>query len=367
MKIVATFEECRPVIVERFNGEMKLGERRADYLSFIESLALELPVASLLTTLTSNSAALKIYLDTIENDELGLFEEFFNVLCPELNTGTFEELPQWPIIRNALTRYHSTLEFDTSLGIELLNRSIRNRFNVTEDTELLLFELYDTVLTRLRNSNKEKLQIQLAQTIKDELTHNSIKKIQDTVEFILPTFEPDVIKKMSEKALAHADSNSDALVANIQIPKNCVWVQKREKSTKYVIEIPKSQFRVKFQDVPFEDVGHPRMLFVFTVLDSEQIVEMKLVCVKENTDINLDTPIYSYPYSNVFGNGRVCWGGYRDLKMPLNQVANIFLSTSNNSHLKGNVLDLFKANENKPFEDDMLEPFKEGNTLKDVL
>lgn len=61
-----------------------------------------------------------------------------------------------------------------------------------------------------------------------------------------------------------------------------------------------------------------------------------------------------HPYSNAYKDGRVCWSGYHDL--PIEQIPMMFLSTSNNSYLNGQTLDLFKRYSGKNFSDRQLQP-----------
>lgn len=88
-------------------------------------------------------------------------------------------------------------------------------------------------------------------------------------------------------------------IAELEIPKNCVLAQVTTKRHIYVLEIHKSRFRVKFHTLAYEDVGHPRLACILHV-QNKQVTKMKLVPLPDVGDISLETPIYHYPYSNVF-------------------------------------------------------------------
>lgn len=120
------------------------------------------------------------------------------------------------------------------------------------------------------------------------------------------------------------------------VPRNADYVATTSDGTTYFYDIPKMQLRVKYQDVAFENVGHPRLLFAISTNTEGKVESVKLGAIKGKQPLTMDTSIWHYPYSNVHSDGRVCWSGYHNL--PIDQIPNIFLSTANNGHLNNQTL-----------------------------
>ena len=97
-----------------------------------------------------------------------------------------------------------------------------------------------------------------------------------------------------------------------------------------------------------------------------KVLKVQCVAIKDQEEIHEDMVLYHYPYSNVFQDGRICWG---DCPTELSMIGNIpmlFLSTMNNKHLCPNITELYEEYQNKSFDDKKLVPFNSGLILKDL-
>jgi hypothetical protein len=67
------------------------------------------------------------------------------------------------------------------------------------------------------------------------------------------------------------------------------------------------------------NIGYPRLLFRFFFLAGE-FMSLHVRAVKGTKPVRKDTPLYSYPFSNVYSDGRACLGSYKypPVKEPLN-------------------------------------------------
>lgn len=118
------------------------------------------------------------------------------------------------------------------------------------------------------------------------------------------------------------------------LPKNCFKYIKGSNRYEVFVEIPKQKWMINFNGNMFE-VGFPRLIFVYECQKLNQdnrknfsVSISRIVAVKGKDHITGDTPMYSFPYSHVEQNGRVCMGGNRlkeiDCLSELGAMHNIF-------------------------------------------
>lgn len=96
---------------------------------------------------------------------------------------------------------------------------------------------------------------------------------------------------------------------------------------------------IKYYDTVYEKVGMPKLIFCIKML--KNIIQDIYVGAVKDTVITEDTQIYKYPFSNVFSDTRICFGGNRiskfDIKNPvmLHSMPDLFLSMENNNDSYG--------------------------------
>lgn len=110
-------------------------------------------------------------------------------------------------------------------------------------------------------------------------------------------------------------------------------------------------------------VGYPRMLFKYIVMDG-MVSSLSVAALKSGL-IKDDTPLYLYPYTNVYLGGNVCLGSYTYPRIEglrnLSSYPDVFYDMENtgNPYLYESVIsirDMVLSNENREFNDDMLIP-----------
>lgn len=107
------------------------------------------------------------------------------------------------------------------------------------------------------------------------------------------------------------------------------------KSKWYVLLREQVPVDMKLKNKVYRKVAMPRTLYAIKVCNNK-CVSLRICCV-QNGPITMDTPIYRYPYSNVFDTKSVCLGGNSISDFELNDLSNIvmipemFLSMINNN------------------------------------
>jgi len=351
-KLVFTMEEGNFPLMERYENDVKVGNRKITLemllRSFIKDASVDLIFDELINNRTDDIID---YFENVnaanDNGYLFLVILFNQIQDGLLDNSNFSELAKLVIDKAA----------DDALTEEALTTVLSSWINKIKRVpcNARYAELYKDLLQYFLGSPNEtdlSVQRELLKTIYKYLKGLKEKKAIDKwvamhIEHLPTSILLDGIRARSE--------GSKMIYGFSKVPKNASFVATTSAGTTYFYEIPKSKIRVKFQDVAFENVGHPRLLFAITCVN-DQVRGVKLCALKGKVELNLETELYHYPYSNVFTDGRVCWSGWDEL--PIDQIPLMFLSTSNNSHLNEDTLSLFQKYQNKNFNDRNLKPMQ---------
>lgn len=144
------------------------------------------------------------------------------------------------------------------------------------------------------------------------------------------------------------------------LPKNCLIYQEDLDGTEIaVIEVEKQQFDVIYHKTPFENVGHPKLLFEFG-LRLNKVVLCRIYAVKDAV-VKPTTKLFRYPYSNVFESFSACWPDLASIRVKdlshLSTLPYLFIKSPSNDHaFRGsNLRELFASLQGQDFDDDLLE------------
>lgn len=169
-------------------------------------------------------------------------------------------------------------------------------------------------------------------------------------------------------AVLAARESSKELVNAISspiLPKNCLqYVEQDNGGVMVALQRLGRATDIDYGDHIFKDIGMPNLIFVFRLFSNT--IQVGYVVATQDSEINEDTQLYHYPFSNVFTNGSICWGNklpaYDELKHVQN-VPEMFLSMPNNNHNYGannfsglEYRPLLEALGGKPFNEEWLKP-----------
>lgn len=164
------------------------------------------------------------------------------------------------------------------------------------------------------------------------------------------------------------------------LPESCLAVTMTPKYVYYYIRYPELYADFSYFGTEYPNFPIPRLVFAFKYMPKEKKVAECAVCVVKDERLTADTPLYRYPFSNVYSDGRICTGNnalplYKD-PMRLHTLAGYLLRMPNNN-------DLYSKNSNRLDAEfrDLLEQMKgkdpslyytdvlveAGTTLKDFM
>lgn len=336
-------------IVERFQNDLKVGEKKITKDALFEQLIDLTPIDKILyVIMKSRQDELEYYLNSTSDVE---------TIGADFVTTVLSGLPF--TIKNK-SKINETLELIFSLADggnlspEHFNTLILNwgkKIKVSPTLTVEHLDIMETIFKKaFQNNDNLELKIRMNKLYKSQLRLISDTDIKD---WVLNHLDQVPVHELKEHIQKQENEAKETVIYNMgRIPKNAVFVTSSNKGLTYFYDLPMAQYSVKYAAARYNNVGHPRLLFAISVGSKGNIHEIKLGALKTGDVINENTVIYKYPYSNVFDTGRVCWRDYYDLD--IDTIPMLFLSAPNNGHLGANTLELFKRFENQPFDETLL-------------
>lgn len=280
--------------------------------------------------------ALRYIDETGEDSET--VQEFFLTLVSRFDPNDFSEEETIQALRRFLSKIRG---FEEPNAIEELFYYLLDEVNLLGDLKgAYAGKILKQLLTRAQN------------TLDKEMIHSLFEVTSKVAEreWILEVLEQHIPKKKA--------------CSSPLLPKNCFIYQEMLDGAELVgIEVEAQRFDIQYHRKQFEEVGHPKMLFLFT-LRGQKVMNCKIVCVKDQV-LTPETKLYRYPFSNVHGDTSTCWPDLRTYQVK--SIAHVgtmpfaFIHSQNNEHLFSgvNLGEKYHALQGKDFDSDTLEPLNQ--------
>lgn len=121
------------------------------------------------------------------------------------------------------------------------------------------------------------------------------------------------------------------------LPDNCVSVAMSEQNAIYFIRYPELYADISYYGTEYERFPIPRLVFSFRLArETGKVMDARL-CVVKDERLTPQTPTFTYPFSNVYGDNRICLGNnalpaYKD-PTRIFTLANFILRMPNNNDM----------------------------------
>lgn len=293
-----------------------------------------------------------------------------DVLIPMISTLDLKSASLHQLLRYLSINISKSTE-DEKLQISKLFQTFSNYFvNVELDIQETL-DLYKGLSISLKESadakQSEELFLHLISNL-DLAGEASDELVELVIDTILNTNNPAKKQLLSRIALKHQPQH--IVCSSPILPKGTLTYQEDNRGNYILaIEVEPQKRDVQFYQTTFENVGHPRLIFVFTV-DKSKHAKASLFAVKDPV-IKATTKLYHYPFANVYGNGGCCWPELSDIQIEdpvqLANIVHLYFNSPHNNHLYGgqNLRELLTELTDKDFNDSKLKPF--GTTFGNQL
>lgn len=148
-----------------------------------------------------------------------------------------------------------------------------------------------------------------------------MNNLSDTVVRISPSRAEVIVEQenngvVSRKSIA-PDSLTSCLLSSRYddeqhdtglLPECCIAVTQTAKHTWYFLRYPELYADISYYDTEYPHFPIPRLVFGFQYLPREKKVVKSYLCVVKDERLTPDTPLYTYPFSNVYGDNSICLG-----------------------------------------------------------
>ena len=91
------------------------------------------------------------------------------------------------------------------------------------------------------------------------------------------------------------------------LPEHCLHISMNAEERHYVIWNPELRADVIYRDTEYRSFPLPRLIFGLRVLGNGKVADCSMGVVADETPTE-DTPMFFYPFSNVYEDDRVCTG-----------------------------------------------------------
>lgn len=110
----------------------------------------------------------------------------------------------------------------------------------------------------------------------------------------------------------------DVILQTPLLPRGTLLYQQTSLGERVVMVVEPMVAPVRLGKAVIENVHFPRLIFSFSIRQN-RVVMVRLVAVKDR-EINENTPLYRYPYSNVYEDTHVCWS---ELPIQIQQMSEL--------------------------------------------
>lgn len=158
----------------------------------------------------------------------------------------------------------------------------------------------------------------------------TVTRIDDGGGEITKLIKPDDLFKLMNMSLV--TPRLEFLSSPI-LPENCLrYGEAPDGFKKVMIKVPEQNHYMWLRDERMEDVAFPSLIFVFALRETT-VVGKFVAAVKEDYILG-DTPLFRYPYSNVFNDGSCCWSGLPQITdiRQLGTLPELFFASPDTEH-----------------------------------
>jgi hypothetical protein len=121
------------------------------------------------------------------------------------------------------------------------------------------------------------------------------------------------------------------------LPENCLSVSVTAGTKSFVIRHPALRADITYMKTVYEGFPLPRLVFGFDISRDGRVTKCRMAVVADEKP-SPDTPLFTYPFSNVYADDGICVGAANSLPVykntrALSSLPHLILALPNNDHL----------------------------------
>lgn len=350
--------------VKKLKNGIVVGERKVLINDLTKSLVQHMEKAEIISMLLDQNFNLEPVLEEFifNTENHNFITTLFNIVSKRMEQeDILENQRLYVSLLCELMKKVDVSQIDSKYITDVLEAIFSKAEQITQEevqvfNKLLIFLLDHLNLHTNTNQPITKFLNKITQKIKDTKNEELLKKIFNGIAM-------NCKQEWIDETLRLRRGKPDEIISKTPIlPPNCIYYHKTSNGTTCVVlQYEKRQRDSIVGKKVYKKVGYPKLLFAYWIKDN-RINMMKILTVKDDDFVEFNTPVYRYPYSNVFLNFDVCWE-YKSFNIhhlhQLNDVTRLFFEAPNSNHLVpngGDIDKLFAKNQNKSFNDEELIP-----------
>lgn len=241
-------------------------------------------------------------------------------------------------------------KIDESTLNQMLIQLLKKVDTLSDESKFIA--LFQTLLRKvdIAESNKETISI-LLQQLGSRITSEKDQNVKRWFQELVTSYVPN-----------------QKTITTPLLPSGTILYQEEVSGRKVVVlEIPKQRWDIQYYQTPYENVGHPKMLFEF-IISGKNIRNCRIYAMK-NENLKPSSKLYHYPFGNVHASFEACWPQLKEIKIDrLTQLRNLpqlFFKSAMNDHLYSgkNQREKIMALQGNDFDDETLD--ETGLTIAD--
>ncbi|CAG7651428.1 hypothetical protein ACFQI7_28225 [Paenibacillus allorhizosphaerae] len=287
---------------------------------------------------------LRAIIDELSNDyrksDEGLMRNLLAVLLENANIATLDNAAYTKLIR-AMTEKLTKIEDPYELQ--------------------LMFELLLDKVHVFDSPDRQTIKSILDAAVKHVKQFDAEDAINDLWAHLAVIVKKDVVLELAKEHLDDLELTTPIL------PRNCLFFKQSKNRTVIALEVDRARWDVNLRGQIIEQVGHPKLIFIFEM--SGRRIDARVAAVKDEV-ITEKSKLYRYPFSHVNSNMYCCWNYFPPLKefRNIESYPYIFLQGERNFDLYDgakNYRELLAELSGHDFDDEQL--VETGKVFADIL
>lgn len=171
----------------------------------------------------------------------------------------------------------------------------------------------------LMQGKKVNIEISNPDDIKIIYENNSEKKIKHVTA---DTLYDIILGSMTKVNNGSVNYSSTGILPHTNV-RLIEFKEDKTKSSKiYVMKKENIKTKITYYDTVFNNIKIPDILFGVKVVNNK--ITSSWVCCVKSKNINQDTMLYRFPFSNVFDSTSICWGSNKIYLIKVDEIRNLF-------------------------------------------